>query len=153
MKKLLLCFISLSLSYSAFAKSVSNDVNASTASDNSEHKASGASSGLSGIYNVDLYTGTAGINIPIYDYSLDGLPLGVSLSYDTRGIRVDQVASACGLGWNLNAGGYIERTVYGIEDDQIIDGFGPDGSTTQKFCKGTFGTLAESTHDNTRDPQ
>lgn len=78
------------------------------------------------IYNTSLYTGTADINIPIYNYSLGNLDLGVSLSYNTKGILVDQIASSCGLGWTLNAGGYIERQVNGVEDECFVPSVGPN---------------------------
>ncbi len=71
----------------------------------------------SDIVSPDLFTGAANVNIPIYDYSIDGLNLGVSLSYNTTGIKVDQVASLVGLGWNLNFGPVITREVRGIEDE------------------------------------
>jgi len=69
------------------------------------------------IYNVNLYDGTVNVNIPIYDYSIDGLNLGVSLGYDGRGIKIDQAASSVGLNWSLLAGGYIERTIRGVPDE------------------------------------
>ncbi len=75
--------------------------------------------------NADLFTGTVNVNIPIYAYKVDGLDLGVSLNYATNGIQVDQLASNVGLGWNLNAGGYITRKVNGIEDEITHPGIGP----------------------------
>ena len=71
----------------------------------------------SGLVHVDMYTGTGSVNVPIYEYSLDGLNLGVSLSYNAKGIRVDQQASSVGLGWSLNAGGSITRQKKGLEDE------------------------------------
>lgn len=92
-----------------------------------DQKANNSSEGGSkaNIYNTSLYAGTADINIPIYNYSLGNLDLGVSLSYNTKGILVDQIASSCGLGWTLNAGGYIERQVNGGEDECYIPPVGP----------------------------
>lgn len=72
------------------------------------------------VVNVDPYTGTGSVNIPIYDYSVDGLSLGVSLSYVAKGIRVDEIASSVGLGWSLNAGGEISRQVNGLEDEATL---------------------------------
>lgn len=71
----------------------------------------------SALYNTNLYTGTASINIPIFSYTVDGVDAGVSISYDTKGVKVDDIASSVGLGWTLNAGGYIQREVKGVEDE------------------------------------
>lgn len=76
---------------------------------------------MSNIYNTDLYTGTVNVSIPIYNYSVDGVNLDVSLSYNTSGIKVDQIASNVGLGWSLFTGGSISREVYGIEDELCVD--------------------------------
>lgn len=76
----------------------------------------GGSSGTD-MVNVDLYTGTGSVSVPIYGYSIAGLNCGVSLSYNAKGIRVDQLASSVGLGWSLNAGGSITRQVKGMEDE------------------------------------
>lgn len=73
--------------------------------------------GASKLYNTDLYTGTTSFSIPFYDYSIDGLNLGVSIGYNASGIKVDQIASTVGLGWNLNAVPTIERVTNGIEDE------------------------------------
>lgn len=76
-------------------------------------------SSIDKVYSVDMYTGSMGVNIPIFDYSVDGLSLGVSIGYDARGIKLDQRATSLGLGWDLSAGGSIEREVFGIEDEGV----------------------------------
>ncbi len=67
--------------------------------------------------DVNLYTGTANVSIPVA--SLQGRKIGhdVSLTYVTSGIKVEQQASQAGLGWNLNAGGFVSRNVNGLPDD------------------------------------
>ncbi len=67
--------------------------------------------------NVDLYTGTGSVAIPIQSYAIDNVSAGVSLSYDAKGVRVDDLASSVGLGWSLNAGGSITREQHGFEDE------------------------------------
>ncbi len=83
--------------------------------------ASPNASSLSANTNVNLYTGTPGINIPLYTVSTGKLSLPISLSYNASGIKVDQIASWVGLGWSLNAGGAITRTVKGNIDELSTD--------------------------------
>jgi hypothetical protein len=61
---------------------------------------------------VDVFSGDFQYNIPLLD--VGGYP--VNLSY-SGGITMDQQATCVGLGWNLNAGGVITRTMRGIPDD------------------------------------
>ena len=65
---------------------------------------------------VSYSTGVPQIEIPIWDIKVGGFSLPISLSYHASGIKVSQEASEVGLGWALNAGGVITRTVYGKED-------------------------------------
>lgn len=60
---------------------------------------------------VDLFSGDFSYNIPVLD--VGGYP--VNLSYNSN-IAMDQEASWCGLGWNINLGA-INRTVRGIPDE------------------------------------
>jgi hypothetical protein len=74
---------------------------------------------------VDLSTGVASINIPIYTLSSHGINVPVSISYHASGIKVQDVASPVGLGWVLNAGGIISRTVLGQPDEYIGNATAP----------------------------
>ncbi|WP_170117548.1 RHS repeat domain-containing protein [Chitinophaga ginsengisoli] len=70
---------------------------------------------------VNLPTGKAEFNFPLYSYT-DGnrLSTAVSLNYTGgNGIKVDEMASSVGLGWQLQCGGVISRTAIGDPDDQI----------------------------------
>jgi hypothetical protein len=71
---------------------------------------------------VGYYSGVPQISIPIASATGQGISVPVSLDYHASGIRVRDVASSVGLGWNLNAGGAITRVVRGL----------PDGS--KSFC-------------------
>ncbi len=61
---------------------------------------------------VDLFTGDFQYNIPLMD--VGGYPL--NLSY-TPGSGMEAQSSNVGLGWRLNAGGEINRSMRGIPDD------------------------------------
>ncbi len=66
---------------------------------------------------VSLYTGVPQISIPIYTIECKDLTIPISLSYHSSGIKVEEIASWVGLGWSLNAGGAISRSVKGLADD------------------------------------
>ncbi len=73
--------------------------------------------GKYGNWPVDYYHGQPNIGVPIYTLKVGELTLPISLSYHASGITVDQEATWVGLGWSLNAGGIISRTVKGDPDD------------------------------------
>jgi YD repeat-containing protein len=77
-----------------------------------------AALGKYGDVPVGMYTGVPQISIPLYELRGKNLQLPISLSYHSGGFRVEENASWVGLGWSLNAGGVITRTVKGIPDDQ-----------------------------------
>ncbi|TGN21925.1 hypothetical protein [Empedobacter tilapiae] len=62
------------------------------------------------------YTGVANFNIPIYTIQVDGLSIPIQLDYSTAGVKVDEIASRVGLGWNLNAGPSLTMQVVGARD-------------------------------------
>ncbi len=66
---------------------------------------------------VNMYTGTPNIQIPIYTHKGRELDLPISLTYDASGIKVEQIATNVGLGWNLNVGGRVTRLTNGMPDD------------------------------------
>ncbi|CAL2090447.1 putative YD repeat-containing protein [Tenacibaculum sp. 190524A02b] len=57
------------------------------------------------------FTGTVQANVPLLVYKTTNLSVPLYLSYSSNGIKVDQMESNVGLGWSLNAGGVISRTV------------------------------------------
>lgn len=75
-----------------------------------------ASIGKYGQYPVTLYNGLVGINVPIYTIKLRQFELPISLSYHASGIKIDEISSCVGLGWSLQAGGVITRSVNGLPD-------------------------------------
>lgn len=69
-----------------------------------------------GDYKVATYTGVPGIDIPLYTINARDLTVPISISYNASGIKVSEEASRIGLGWSLNAGGSISRSVQGLDD-------------------------------------
>jgi YD repeat-containing protein len=56
-------------------------------------------------------TGVPKIDIPIYTLSTGWIDIPISISYHASGFRPREIASPVGLGWVLNAGGCISRSV------------------------------------------
>lgn len=69
------------------------------------------------LFNLNKNTGAPSINIPLYTLTERKLSVPVSISYNSNGIKVDEIASRVGMGWSLNAGGVITRTVRGKQDE------------------------------------
>jgi hypothetical protein len=65
---------------------------------------------------VDYFRGKANINIPIYTISVDGINIPISLSYNTGGIKLNEISSIVGLGWALNIPGSISQNMIGLDD-------------------------------------
>lgn len=65
---------------------------------------------------VSTYNGTSDISVPIFNIQARGLSIPVSLGYHTGGIRLKEEAGWVGLGWALNAGGSISRTIMDKDD-------------------------------------
>jgi YD repeat-containing protein len=66
---------------------------------------------------VSLYTGIPSIDIPLYTLKGRTTSVPISVSYHSSGIKVGEVASSVGLGWALNGGGVITRSVRGLPDE------------------------------------
>lgn len=83
---------------------------------------------------VNLQTGSAVFSLPMFDWKDDKSRLSsvVALSYSSgNGLKVNEVASSVGQGWNLVAGGAIVRLQIGEPDDQQKR----DGSNSQDISR------------------
>ena len=65
---------------------------------------------------VSMATGVPDISIPLYTIRLGEYSLPISISYHASGIKPDEIATCVGLGWTLNAGGAVTRTIRGLSD-------------------------------------
>lgn len=66
---------------------------------------------------VSPFTGQPNVDLPIYTLREGSIEIPISIRYHGGGIKVDENAGILGLGWSLNAGGCISRTVYGFPDE------------------------------------
>lgn len=76
-----------------------------------------------GAIPVSKYTGVPNISLPLYELTQGKIRVPISLSYHASGFKVDEISSWVGLGWSLNAGGVISRTVVGLPDEQLTGGY------------------------------
>ncbi|MDN3689143.1 hypothetical protein [Cyclobacterium jeungdonense] len=90
---------------------------------------------------ISHYSGIPDINIPLYTIAEQDLEIPVLLSYHAGGIRVEERAGWAGLGWALNAGGSISRTMKGLPDEHNQSSSGyihhdvvPDQLTTNQLA-------------------
>ena len=78
-----------------------------------------ASLGKFGEFPVDFSSGLVNISIPLYEIKSSKLSLPISLNYHASGIKPGDQASCVGLGWALNAGGVLSRSVRDKIDEFI----------------------------------
>lgn len=71
--------------------------------------------------DVDLFTGTNRVAIPIWNINTKGITIPIQLTYSATGIKVDQKSSWVGLGWELTAGASISRVVRDYPDDIVAN--------------------------------
>lgn len=76
-----------------------------------------ANLGVYGEIPVSPYTGTPEVSIPLYELNLKGLNFPITLSHHSGSIKPEQHVGWVGLGWTLNAGGVIYRTINGNIDE------------------------------------
>lgn len=70
-----------------------------------------------GDYNVNLYTGIPDISIPLYEIVSGGINVPIVLTYHAGGHRYSDRASWAGLGWSVQVGGQVSRTIVGRPDE------------------------------------
>ncbi len=66
---------------------------------------------------VNNFSGIPDISVSLYELKGKDLSVPVSLNYHLGNVKVNQPASNVGLGWALNAGGSVSRTVHGLPDE------------------------------------
>ncbi|PWL28952.1 MAG: hypothetical protein DCO95_10935 [Roseivirga sp. XM-24bin3] len=102
--------------------------------------------------NVSYYTGNAQVSFPITEVQGSGISIPIYMNYSgSGGIRVEQVASWVGLGWTLNSGGVISRTIRGRVDDQ--NGYGYTSLPALTSLSNSNVNLYQDFADGIKDPE
>jgi YD repeat-containing protein len=78
-----------------------------------------ASLGKYGTFPVTEYMGKANVDITLFDIKLPKVSVPIRLGYNYTGFRPAEVASNIGLGWDLQAGGVITRSIKGRVDEDV----------------------------------
>lgn len=71
----------------------------------------------------NYFLGLPSFNVPIHTIKIKGYQLPIDLSYHYEGFKPAQVATPVGLGWSLNFGGIIARSVRGKPDEDPSLGY------------------------------
>lgn len=71
------------------------------------------------IHDVNLFSGTASVEIPIDAILIGNLKASVSLIYNATGIKVSSQDDKYGLGWTLSGRGVVTRLLKGFPDDLV----------------------------------
>ncbi len=117
MKKIYILFLTLII-----ANQISSQVDVSNRFKTTIPPSPEASAFMKSVNFTDVnFTGSNDIKIDLFDLKLKKLNIPIKLNYSTSGIKVAELASRVGLGWSLEAGGSITRTINGSPDDKYID--------------------------------
>lgn len=84
-----------------------------------------------GQYPQTSNTGVPNVNVPIYDFTYQGMSLPIQLAYNTNAVKPNTYPGWVGLGWTLTAGGSITREIKGWPDDESWITSGMVKSTNQ----------------------
>ncbi|HKO81341.1 MAG TPA: hypothetical protein VJU78_13140, partial [Chitinophagaceae bacterium] len=116
-KLILLIGIAVYGQYNAQGQAAPNPADYSKLADILPPSPNAASLGKYGGFDFGLNTGTMSLSVPVCDYFSTNIAVPISLSYNSNGVKVDEIGSRVGISWSLNAGGVITRTVYGRNDE------------------------------------
>lgn len=117
-----------------------------------------ASLGKYGDQQINMFSGTASVNIPIYEIKANSISIPLSLSYSSSGLKVTEAASWVGLGWTLNGMGVVTRVVRGSADfagskDYFNIRTFPLPLTYSRTSNSAWGYLLANLDNNNFDPE
>jgi len=98
-----------------------------------------ASLGRYGEIPVSLFTGTPSISLPLLQFgSPFGVKVPITLDYRATGIRMDDPGGWTGIGWALQTGGVIARTVHGRPDEESGHGYLSNASKMDSYYNNAY---------------
>ncbi len=103
--------------------STTQSLKAQTAFDKGIQSPTAASLGEYANEPISLYVGKMSKSVPIHSLVAGNYTLSVGLSYNYNGFKAEAIPSPAGMGWSLNAGGVITRTVQSIKDEEPSKGY------------------------------
>lgn len=82
---------------------------------------------------ISLSNGSANVDIPLYSLSINKtLSIPINITYNSQGVKVSDMASSVGLGWNLSCMSFVTRNIRGKEDNYIDHDFYIQNNTLAK---------------------
>jgi RHS repeat-associated protein len=69
---------------------------------------------------VDHVSGTAQVHIPLVTIGGQTMTIPIALSHNTSGVKVNDIASWVGTGWDLTGGGQVSRLPNGLPDEAMV---------------------------------
>lgn len=97
--------------------------------------------------------GVASFNIGLLGLSAKNLAVSVGITYSATGIKVDDIAGRVGMGWSLQAGGVITRTLRG-KPDEFNTRRGPWATITTSWPTfNFFSSIAETPQTSSYDSE
>lgn len=97
---------------------------------------------------VNYGMGTLDVNIPLYEIKMKNITIPVVLRCRTTGIKVSEPGGTVGLGWNLEYGPSVARSVDGLADESGYLRYNSSfGSTSPMYLS----MLSQNYYDETPD--
>ena len=108
-----------------------------------------ATLGLYGSIPISYYTGQPNISIPLYEIKAGDYTLPITASYHLSSVKPHTQPGPLGIGWSMNAGGFISRTVRGVYDEKKFSnghaqGFYWNADKMKNITQPIFGQHTES---------
>lgn len=107
---------------------------------------------------VNYSTGRIDLSIPLYEIRTRDFTLPLTLKYAGGGVKVDDTDDLAGLGWTLDFGPTMGRSIQGMPDENVYLTYNPDfgsqeSSYLDKLANGTMDELPDVFYYSTLDRQ